>query len=77
MAAFAPETVAGLIMRRVAQDHEIQLDEVVFLQPGQIPKTTSGKVQRRACRALLQAGEFRIIARISRQAASTHDGLAA
>jgi len=43
--------------------HGIQLDTVVLLQPGSLPKTTSGKVQRYACRDALRAGLFDPIAR--------------
>ncbi len=49
----------------VLREHEIALGAVVLLRAGAIPKTTSGKIQRRACRtaflegALEAAGEWR------------------
>ena len=48
-------TVANLAHRvreAVAREHEISLYALAFVKPGEFPRTTSGKVQRRACRAL-------------------------
>lgn len=42
----------------VAEDHELQLDSIVLLKPGQIPKTSSGKIQRRAAKALYMEGKL-------------------
>lgn len=39
------------ITARVAQDHGARIAELVLLPPGTVPKTSSGKIQRRACRA--------------------------
>ena len=36
---------------------------VVLLRPGGVPKTSSGKVQRRACRAAYLADELPVVAR--------------
>ncbi len=38
------------IRRRVAAEHDLMLDAVVLLKAGSIPKTSSGKIQRHACR---------------------------
>jgi acyl-CoA synthetase (AMP-forming)/AMP-acid ligase II len=35
----------------VAEEHDILLSELVLLKTGTIPKTSSGKIQRQACRA--------------------------
>lgn len=35
----------------VAEQHDIQVHRVVVLAPGEIPKTSSGKLQRHACRS--------------------------
>lgn len=45
------ETVAATIRQAVAQNHELQVYAVILLKPGGVPKTSSGKLQRRACRA--------------------------
>jgi len=43
--------VVTVIRQAVAAHHELQVYEVVLLKPGGVPKTSSGKLQRRACRA--------------------------
>ncbi len=44
------DEVASSIRVAVAQAHEVDVHAVVFLKTGGLPKTSSGKVQRRACR---------------------------
>jgi acyl-CoA synthetase (AMP-forming)/AMP-acid ligase II/acyl carrier protein len=44
------EEVAAAIRRAVAEDHEVDVYAVVLVKPGAVPKTSSGKLQRRACR---------------------------
>ena len=57
---------AGLAVRRaVSAAHEIVPREVVFLKAGGLPKTSSGKVQRRACKQALKKGELQIVGRVS------------
>jgi acyl-CoA synthetase (AMP-forming)/AMP-acid ligase II len=38
------------------------VQEVVFLTAGTVPKTSSGKIRRRACRAAFLAGELKVLA---------------
>jgi acyl-CoA synthetase (AMP-forming)/AMP-acid ligase II len=45
------ENIAAAIRRGVVEQHGIQLYAVALLKPGTMPKTTSGKLQRHACRA--------------------------
>ena len=60
----APEaSVIDGIRAAVAARHGIQLDAVLILAAGALPKTTSGKVQRYACRDALRAGLFEPLAR--------------
>lgn len=40
-----------LIRAAIVRDHELHADDVVLLRAGTVPKTSSGKIQRRACRA--------------------------
>jgi amino acid adenylation domain-containing protein len=42
--------VIAAIRRAVAEHHEIPVYGVVLIKPGSIPKTSSGKIQRHACR---------------------------
>ncbi len=53
-----PAPVVAAVRRAVAEEHEVEVHRVVLLRTGAIPKTTSGKIQRRACRAALLAGEL-------------------
>jgi amino acid adenylation domain-containing protein len=48
--------VAETIRRAVAEEHEVRLWALVLVKPGEVPKTTSGKLQRRACRDLFLSG---------------------
>jgi acyl-CoA synthetase (AMP-forming)/AMP-acid ligase II/alkylation response protein AidB-like acyl-CoA dehydrogenase/acyl carrier protein len=50
--------VVGAIRGAVAQHHELSLQAVVLLQPGTLPRTSSGKVQRRACARAFASGEL-------------------
>ncbi|MFG6100258.1 SDR family NAD(P)-dependent oxidoreductase [Leptothoe sp. ISB3NOV94-8A] len=54
--------VVEAIRSAVPLHHEVQLYDVVLLKPGRIPKTSSGKIQRRACRTQFLAGELQNIA---------------
>lgn len=53
-------SLADPIFRAIAREHEITAREVHFVHHGQVPKTTSGKLQRSHCRALLRAGQLEI-----------------
>lgn len=46
----APETVESEIIRAVQRDVGLTVSEVVLLDAGSLPKTTSGKLQRSATR---------------------------
>jgi 8-amino-7-oxononanoate synthase/acyl carrier protein len=45
----AAEAVAA-IRREIARNHELVVDGVALIRSGSIPKTSSGKIQRHACR---------------------------
>jgi acyl-CoA synthetase (AMP-forming)/AMP-acid ligase II len=51
------------IRAAVASAHGIQLSTIVLLTPGVLPKTTSGKIQRYACREGLRSGSLTAVAR--------------
>ncbi len=53
------EEVAAAIRQAVAEEHEVQVYAIVLIEPGSIPKTSSGKIQRRACRANFLSGELK------------------
>jgi acyl-CoA synthetase (AMP-forming)/AMP-acid ligase II len=49
----------GDIRQAVAEHHELQVHDVQFLEPGSLPKTSSGKIQRHACRTAYERGTLR------------------
>ncbi|HYG64186.1 MAG TPA: condensation domain-containing protein, partial [Thermoanaerobaculia bacterium] len=55
--------VAEAIRQAVAAEHEVQVWEVVLVRPGGVPKTSSGKVRRSACRAAYLEGELPVVGR--------------
>lgn len=60
-----PEDVAQLIREAVVRMHEVPLAAVMLVKTGQTHKTTSGKIQRRACRAAyLSNGGFHEICHV-------------
>ena len=40
-----------LIKREISKNHDLQTYSALLLKPGSLPKTSSGKIQRHACRA--------------------------
>ena len=55
------EKVAAAIRQAVTEEHEVQVYAVVLIKPGTIPKTSSGKIQRRACRVKFLEGDLEVI----------------
>jgi alkylation response protein AidB-like acyl-CoA dehydrogenase/acyl carrier protein len=55
------EEVVEAIRRVVSIHHELQLYAVVLLKTGSIFKTSSGKIQRQACRAAFLADTFSVV----------------
>ena len=48
--------VADVIRGAVSANHELSVHAIVLIKPGRIPKTSSGKIQRHACRESYLAG---------------------
>jgi acyl-CoA synthetase (AMP-forming)/AMP-acid ligase II/alkylation response protein AidB-like acyl-CoA dehydrogenase/acyl carrier protein len=44
------DEVVGAIRRQISQEHQLQVHAISLISPGSLPKTSSGKVQRHACR---------------------------
>ena len=53
------------LRRTVAERHEVAVHDVVAIRAGTLPKTTSGKVQRRATRGAYLAEALTVVARAS------------
>lgn len=69
-AADDPAMVAAALRSAVAESVELGIDVIAFAGPGQVPKTSSGKVQRRACALAYREGQFSAVvvdARASKQ----------
>lgn len=52
------EAVFAAIRSAVSEQHQLACSAIVLLPKGSIPKTSSGKIQRRACRTAYLAGAF-------------------
>jgi len=63
MRGLDPAQVFAAIREAFWDNFQVQADELVLVKPGSVPKTTSGKVRRSACREALAAGELPVIAR--------------
>lgn len=55
------EEVTAGIRQAVTEEHEVQVYGVVLIKPGTIPKTSSGKIQRRATKADFLAGKLEVV----------------
>lgn len=53
------DAIAALIRQRVSELCEVELHDVVMVDPGTVPKTSSGKRQRSLCRHLYLANHLR------------------
>lgn len=62
------DDIGRRIARTVNESNGIDIDVVVLVDPGSIPKTSSGKIQRQECRRLFLAGELREVGRWERPA---------
>jgi amino acid adenylation domain-containing protein len=61
----ALDEVALAVRAAVAEEHEAQIHDLVFTRPGGVLKTSSGKIQRYACRAAYLGGVLPAVGRSS------------
>ncbi len=59
--AISIEDIEGTIREAVVTEHDCAPDHIVLLRPGGVPKTTSGKIQRRLTRQLWERGELDVL----------------
>jgi amino acid adenylation domain-containing protein len=64
------QRAVSAIRHAVSEAHELQVYAVELVKAGSIPKTSSGKIQRRACRRRFLSGAFEAI---SRDVLSAHE----
>ena len=57
-----PDEVITAVRQAVTEVHEIEVYGVVLIKPGRIPKTSSGKIQRRATRQKFLEGSLDLVA---------------
>jgi acyl-CoA synthetase (AMP-forming)/AMP-acid ligase II len=65
--------VIQAIRKAVADDFGVQVQAVLLLRPGLVPKTSSGKIQRHACEQAVRSGSLPAVAEwrlVSRRAAA-------
>ncbi|MDJ0688974.1 MAG: fatty acyl-AMP ligase [Xenococcaceae cyanobacterium MO_188.B32] len=55
------EKLIADIRQEIAEQHEIQVYAIILGKPGNILKTASGKIQRRACRDKFMAGTLNVL----------------
>lgn len=55
------EDLVGLVRRTIVEEFEVPVHAVAFVRPGCFPRTSSGKVQRRACRSGFLEGLLDIV----------------
>ncbi|WP_437505503.1 amino acid adenylation domain-containing protein [Sorangium sp. So ce1099] len=64
-----PAELGAAVQAAVAERHEVAVHAVVLIKPGSLLRTTSGKVQRRACRARFLDGSLEAVWRSTGQPA--------
>jgi amino acid adenylation domain-containing protein len=66
-----PRAAIRAIREAVLRDAEVEFDAVVLIAPRTVPKTSSGKIQRRGARRAYLAGELDVVARWSAEDTDT------
>ncbi|MEO1497318.1 MAG: aminotransferase class I/II-fold pyridoxal phosphate-dependent enzyme [Planctomycetota bacterium] len=64
------DAVIAAVRSSLGKKHEVNPQAVVLIRPHSIPKTSSGKIQRHACRDAYEANMLRVVAE-SKQGAGT------
>ncbi len=53
--------IVNCIRRVLADEYELEIHTVVLVKSGTIPRTSSGKIQRGACRAAYESGQLTVV----------------
>ncbi|MCB0064447.1 MAG: acyltransferase domain-containing protein, partial [Caldilineaceae bacterium] len=56
------QEITTAIRSSVAQEHHLHIETIVLLRPASIPKTSSGKIQRHACRNAFLGNTLAVVA---------------
>ncbi|CAM2064000.1 AMP-binding protein [Sulfidibacter corallicola] len=62
IASMDADDVMETIRRDILENHDIQVGQLLLVEPGTVPKTSSGKIQRRLTRVRLASGELKPLA---------------
>ena len=57
------EEIAAAVRGALSEEHEVSVAEVVLIRPETLPRTSSGKVRRRACRTAWLEGSLATVGR--------------
>jgi fatty acid CoA ligase FadD32 len=60
-ASALPEDVANAVRSSVGTVHDLRVHDFLLVQAGGVPRTSSGKIARSACRERYLAGELPVI----------------
>ena len=55
------DRIVRVIRLRIAEQYDVPVSAVVLTRPGKIPRTTSGKLRRHACREALLDGSLQVL----------------
>ena len=58
----AHDEIIRAIRDRIGREHELRAHSIVLIRPGSLPRTTSGKPQRRRCRQQFLDSELAVVA---------------
>ncbi|MFD2168651.1 amino acid adenylation domain-containing protein [Tumebacillus lipolyticus] len=56
------QAVIAAVRKRVSEEFQLQVHAVVLIKPASIPKTSSGKIQRHACKERFLNGTLEVVA---------------
>lgn len=71
-ARIAAEEIFASIRTAIAEEYEVQAHEIVLVKSGVVPKTSSGKIQRRLCRDGFLQGNLEILSHWRAPAVQSH-----
>jgi acyl-CoA synthetase (AMP-forming)/AMP-acid ligase II/acyl carrier protein len=55
------DDVTSAVRQTISENHQLQVYAIALLKPGSLPKTSSGKIQRGACRTAFQSQTLAIV----------------
>ena len=74
---FDADAALAAIRGVIAKEHDLDIFAIVLAKAGEIPKTSSGKTQRSACRERYLSGQFEIVAKWRAMGGTVDDETAA